>query len=124
MFSIINSMSVTFMMFINLFVICGCIYYIVKKKNKVFTPIFYLIPLGSVICILYKCLPIKFQPIITVSLFTYLFIFLVSFIITGVVSLKKKDYKNKNQIILGAILIFLGLFMVFVVPIIIRKISI
>ena len=56
MIALLNSMPFSICFVLNIFIICGSVYYIIKegKQKKLYIPIMYLIPFSGVICLFYK----------------------------------------------------------------------
>lgn len=115
MISLLNSMPFSICFVLNIFIICGSVYYIIKEKKqkKLYIPIMYLIPFGSVICLFYKYISeksdlIQYSIIAKYFLFGYVGVFLITVLIIGIIGLTTKKSVNVNKpIVLAGILLIL-----------------
>lgn len=104
MFIFINSLSLTTFIVLNAFLILGCIYYIIKEKNrrKLYIPILYIVPIGSIIFIANKYVTsnsnlIQYSNLTKFAIYGYIIFFLVFLAILSLIGLKRNNDPNINK---------------------------
>lgn len=104
MFTTINSLSLPSFILLNGVLMFGCIYSIIKEKDrkKLYIPILYLLLIGVVISVINKCVLnisglAMYSCVVEYIYYGYIGIFFVSLITISLIGINRKNDPNINK---------------------------
>lgn len=104
MFTTINSLSLPSFILLNGVLMFGCIYSIIKEKDrkKLYIPILYLLSIGIIISVINKCVSdiaslAMYSDTFEYVYYGYIGIFFISLITISLIGINRKDDPNINK---------------------------
>lgn len=104
MLTSVYSWPLPYYLLLNGVLMIGCIYYIVREKNKkkLYIPILYILIIGIIISVINKCVQdnenlIMYSDIVKCLYYAYLVFFVISFITICIIGINRKNDPNINK---------------------------
>lgn len=104
MLTSVYSWPLPYYLLLNGVLMIGCIYYIVREKNKkkLYIPILYILIIGIIVSVINKCVQdnenlIMYSDIVKCLYYAYLVFFVISIVTICIIGINRKNDPNINK---------------------------